>query len=64
MELPQGATVIDFAYSVHTDIGNSCIACRIDRHLAPLSTRLESGQTLEIITAPGARPTWPGSTSW
>lgn len=60
MELPQGATVIDFAYSVHTDIGNSTIACRIDRHLAPLSTRLESGQTLEIITAPGARPnlTW------
>ncbi|MDI5919266.1 RelA/SpoT family protein [Halomonas sp. LR5S13] len=56
MELPQGATVIDFAYSVHTDIGNGCIACRIDRHLAPLSTRLESGQTLEIITAPGARP--------
>ncbi|WP_372614019.1 bifunctional (p)ppGpp synthetase/guanosine-3',5'-bis(diphosphate) 3'-pyrophosphohydrolase [Halomonas sp.] len=56
MELPQGATVIDFAYSVHTDIGNSCIACRIDRHLAPLSSRLESGQTLEIITAPGARP--------
>ena len=56
MELPQGATVIDFAYSVHTDIGNSCIACRIDRHLAPLSTRLESGQTLDIITAPGARP--------
>jgi GTP diphosphokinase / guanosine-3',5'-bis(diphosphate) 3'-diphosphatase len=56
MELPQGATVIDFAYAVHTDIGNSCIACRIDRHLAPLSTRLESGQTLDIITAPGARP--------
>ncbi|RTR05707.1 RelA/SpoT family protein [Halomonas nitroreducens] len=56
MELPQGATVIDFAYSVHTDIGNSCIACRIDRHLAPLSSRLQSGQTLEIITAPGARP--------
>ncbi len=48
--------MIDFAYSVHTDIGNNCIACRIDRHLAPLSTRLESGQTLEIITAPGARP--------
>ncbi|EHK61139.1 RelA/SpoT family protein [Halomonas sp. GFAJ-1] len=56
MELSQGATVIDFAYSVHTDIGNNCIACRIDRHLAPLSTRLESGQTLEIITAPGAKP--------
>ncbi|GAB2787230.1 bifunctional GTP diphosphokinase/guanosine-3',5'-bis pyrophosphate 3'-pyrophosphohydrolase [Halomonas shantousis] len=56
MELPRGATAVDFAYSVHTDIGNSCIACRIDRHLAPLSTELESGQTLEIITAPGARP--------
>ncbi|KXS38174.1 MAG: GTP pyrophosphokinase [Halomonadaceae bacterium T82-2] len=56
MEMPQGATAVDFAYMVHTDIGNSCIACRIDRHLAPLSTRLESGQTLEIITAPGARP--------
>jgi len=56
MELPQGATAVDFAYAVHTDIGNSCIACRIDRHLAPLSSRLESGQTLEIITAPGARP--------
>ncbi|MCE3028055.1 bifunctional (p)ppGpp synthetase/guanosine-3',5'-bis(diphosphate) 3'-pyrophosphohydrolase [Salinicola sp. DM10] len=56
MELPQGATAVDFAYTLHTDIGNSCIACRIDRHLAPLSTPLESGQTLEIITAPGARP--------
>ncbi|MBZ9566946.1 bifunctional GTP diphosphokinase/guanosine-3',5'-bis pyrophosphate 3'-pyrophosphohydrolase [Modicisalibacter tunisiensis] len=56
MEMPQGATAVDFAYMVHTDIGNSCIACRIDRHLAPLSSRLESGQTLEIITAPGARP--------
>ncbi|MFC0267161.1 RelA/SpoT family protein [Kushneria aurantia] len=56
MELPRGATAIDFAYAVHTDIGNSCIACRIDRHLAPLSSRLESGQTVEIITAPGAHP--------
>ncbi|MGQ7249261.1 RelA/SpoT family protein [Halomonas sp. V046] len=56
MELPQGATVIDFAYSVHTEIGNTCIACRIDRHLAPLSSRLESGQTLEIITSPGGKP--------
>ncbi|OHV08852.1 bifunctional GTP diphosphokinase/guanosine-3',5'-bis pyrophosphate 3'-pyrophosphohydrolase [Kushneria phosphatilytica] len=56
MELPRGATAVDFAYAVHTDIGNSCIACRIDRHLAPLSTPLQSGQTVEIITAPGARP--------
>jgi guanosine-3',5'-bis(diphosphate) 3'-pyrophosphohydrolase len=55
-ELPQGSTAIDFAYAVHTDIGNSCVACRIDRRLAPLSTALESGQTVEIIRASGALP--------
>lgn len=55
-DLPQGSTPIDFAYAVHTDIGNRCIACRIDRKMAPLSTNLESGQTVEIITAKGARP--------
>ena len=55
-ELPQGSTAIDFAYAVHTDIGNSCVACRIDRRLAPLSTTLESGQTVEIIRASGALP--------
>ena len=47
---------MDFAYAVHTDIGNTCVACRIDRRLRPLSTMLESGQTVEIITAPGAQP--------
>lgn len=56
MDLPQASTPVDFAYSVHTDIGNTCVACRIDRRLAPLSTTLESGQTVEIITAPGAQP--------
>jgi len=55
-DLPQGATPVDFAYAVHTDIGNTCVACRIDRRLGPLSTTLESGQTVEIITAPGAQP--------
>ena len=55
-DLPQGATPVDFAYNVHTDIGNTCVACRIDRRLAPLSASLESGQTVEIITAPGAQP--------
>ena len=55
-DLPQGATPVDFAYALHTDIGNSCIACRIDRRLAPLSAVLESGQTVEIIRAPGAQP--------
>ena len=56
MELPKGATAVDFAYSVHTDVGNSCVACRINRRLAPLSEPLQSGQTVEILTATGARP--------
>lgn len=56
MELPKGSTAVDFAYAVHTDVGNSCIACRINRRLAPLSQALESGSTVEIVTAPGARP--------
>ncbi len=56
LELPRGACPIDFAYSIHTDIGNHCVACRIDRSLAPLSATLESGQTVEIITAEEARP--------
>ena len=55
-DLPQGSTPVDFAYAVHTDIGNSCVACRIDRRLAPLSATLESGQTVEIIRAPAAQP--------
>jgi GTP pyrophosphokinase len=56
MELPRGATPVDFAYSIHTDIGNACVACRINRNLGSLSQTLQSGQTVEIITAPGARP--------
>lgn len=56
MELPKGSTPVDFAYAVHTDVGNSCIACRVNRRLAPLSEPLESGQTVEVIRAPGARP--------
>lgn len=56
MELPAGATAVDFSYAVHTDIGNSCVAVKIDRQLAPLSTVLSNGQTIEVITAPGARP--------
>lgn len=56
MELAKGATAVDFAYAVHTDIGNSCIACRIDRRLAPLSQVLESGSTVEIVCSPNARP--------
>jgi guanosine-3',5'-bis(diphosphate) 3'-pyrophosphohydrolase len=54
--LPRGATVLDFAYAVHTDVGNRAVAARIDKKLAPLRTRLTSGQTVEIITAPSAVP--------
>ena len=56
MEMPRGATAVDFAYAVHTDVGNTCIAAKIDRRLAPLRTPLLNGQTVEIITAPGAHP--------
>jgi (p)ppGpp synthase/HD superfamily hydrolase len=56
LELPRGATPVDFAYAVHTDIGNSCVSCRINRRLAPLSEPLFSGATVEIITTPSAQP--------
>lgn len=56
LSLPRGATVIDFAYAVHTDIGHRCIAARIDHELIPLSAELESGNQVEIITAPYATP--------
>lgn len=56
MELPNGSTPVDYAYAVHTDIGNTCVAAKIDRQLAPLSTLLSNGQTVEIITSPNARP--------
>jgi RelA/SpoT family (p)ppGpp synthetase len=54
--LPRGATAVDFAYAVHTDIGNRCVAAKIDRRLVPLRTPLRNGQTVEIITAKGATP--------
>lgn len=56
LELPTNATPVDFAYAVHTDIGNSCVGARVERQPFPLSRPLTSGQTVEIITAPGARP--------
>lgn len=56
MELPAGATGVDFAYAVHTDIGNSCVAVKIDRQLAPLSSPLANGQTIETITSTSSRP--------
>ena len=56
MVLAKGATVIDFAYAVHSDVGNHCAAARIDRQLVPLRSRLYNGQTVEVITSPGASP--------
>ncbi|HEC16671.1 MAG TPA: bifunctional GTP diphosphokinase/guanosine-3',5'-bis pyrophosphate 3'-pyrophosphohydrolase [Sedimenticola sp.] len=56
MVLAKGATVIDFAYAVHTDVGNQCVAARVDRRLAPLRSRLYNGQTVEVISSPGASP--------
>jgi len=56
MVLPKGATVIDFAYAVHTDVGNQCVAARVDRRMVPLRSKLFSGQTVEVLTAPGGTP--------
>src|SRR5216110_546653 len=56
LRLPRGATVVDFAYAVHTDVGNRCVAAKVDRRLTPLRTPLRNGQTVEIITAKGAMP--------
>jgi len=62
LRLPRGATCVDFAYAVHTDVGNRCVASKVDRRLAPLRTTLRNGQTVEIITAKGAtpNPAWSG----
>jgi len=56
LSLPRNSTALDFAYFVHTDVGNHAVAARVDKKLVPLRTRLSSGQTVEIITAPSASP--------
>jgi len=56
VELPIGATAVDFAYAVHTDIGNRCVGTKVDRKPYSLSKPLETGQTVEIITSPGGKP--------
>jgi guanosine-3',5'-bis(diphosphate) 3'-pyrophosphohydrolase len=56
LALPRNACAIDFAYAVHTNVGDHAVAARIDQQLKPLRTRLSSGQTVEIITAPSATP--------
>jgi guanosine-3',5'-bis(diphosphate) 3'-pyrophosphohydrolase len=56
IELPLGATAVDFAYAVHTDVGNSCVGVKVERRAFSLSKPLENGQTVEIITSPRAKP--------
>ena len=56
MALPHGATCVDFAYSVHTDIGNRCVAAKLNQELVPLRTELKNGDRVEIITASHAKP--------
>ena len=56
IELPMGATAVDFAYAVHTDVGNSCVGVKVERRTFSLSKPLENGQTIEIITSPRAKP--------
>ncbi|MEP7183641.1 MAG: bifunctional (p)ppGpp synthetase/guanosine-3',5'-bis(diphosphate) 3'-pyrophosphohydrolase [Betaproteobacteria bacterium] len=56
MALPRGATAVDFAYGVHTDIGHHCVAARINYEMLPLRTELKNGDHVEILTAPTARP--------
>jgi GTP pyrophosphokinase len=56
LALPRGSTAVDFAYAVHTDVGNSCVAVKINNELAPLRTEMHNGDNVEIITAPLANP--------
>ena len=55
-KLPRGSTVVDFAYAVHTDVGNNCVAARVDGRMSPLSSRLHNGQTIEIVSSEASRP--------
>ena len=57
LALPRNSTALDFAYAVHTDVGNHAVTARVDKRLAPLRTKLASGQSVEIITAKSAVPT-------
>ena len=56
LRLPRGASTVDFAYAVHTDVGNRCVAAKIDRRPVPLKTTLNNGETVEIVTARSAKP--------
>ncbi len=55
-KMPRGSTVVDFAYAVHTDVGNTCVAARIDNRMSPLSSKLYNSQTIEIVCSDASRP--------
>lgn len=55
-KMPRGSTVLDFAYAVHTDVGNTCVAARIDNRMSPLSSKLYNGQTIETVSSDASRP--------
>ena len=54
--LPRGATAVDFAYTVHTDVGHQCVGARINGRMVPLRTRLQNGDIVEIVTQSGHKP--------
>jgi GTP pyrophosphokinase len=56
LSFPKGSTPLDFAYTVHTDVGNTCVGARINNRIVPLSYEMESGDTAEIITSKSSRP--------
>lgn len=57
MEFPQGATALDFAYSVHTDVGNHCVATKVNGKIVPFKHRLKNGDSVSVVTSPQQRPT-------
>ena len=61
--MARGATALDFAYSIHSDLGNQCVAVKINNELLPLRTELKSGDIVEVITAPYSKPNPRGSVS-
>ncbi len=56
MEFPQGATPLDFAYAIHTDVGNHCIGAKVNGRMVPLKHKLKSGDTVEVLNSPSQRP--------
>jgi GTP pyrophosphokinase len=56
IQLPRGATPVDFAYMIHTEVGNTCTGARINNRIVPLKTAIQNGDVVEILTSPGAKP--------